>query len=774
MAVSAQLLNDSTSKPDIYIGRTDLGAYTLTVTSSVAVTATDIRLQFPTTIFTVSDVSKMIVSSGGWKPTVQGNMLVLGGSQPIAAGGSLQIRLGAVRSSLLSQTNADLGVRVNGQNSSPACRIFLLRYPESAGDLRQSMAAALLPDSSVYRTPQDNDIIHNMLLLQLSNLQPGEPLVTKPWVDTPTVLLSFVYGDSIGALTPADPEDRYSAWNIKASVEATYHDGQQTYEWDATNPDPGGGATDPIWTLKPVDTNRAVLGAGSGATASFIVEDITTQAPHGTTLAYLQYSNFPGYDDGYFSLPLRKIEPTPNIIFFNAVPSNLANLGDEATLRWQCFDIRQVKLQFGNTTLDSAKGEIGTGVSSIAEYKIKLDTTTQFTLNAYQKLNASTPDFTSQFTVNVPPVSIDSFLASADSGTLPAEVQLSWETRAALSATITAPGQSDYEIPEKDLSAGSYPVFPPKPLTYTLTVQGQGGPLVRKLDLFFLKRGFTTFHTGTDFGALSGAILLGNAQVLWLFSPDQGKAIFNTRDGQTWTQVAAFADSFVARSNAGGVFWKGKFWIMGGDTGPQRLNDIWSSGDGLQWTQVTAGAAWSGRSDFGCVVFQDKLWVMGGVDQNYQLLNDVWCTSDGSNWQKVGTAGWAPRSRFGVAASSTTLYVVGGLIDINTVSADLWTCEQGGTWSQQPGLPASNRSDPIVFSRDSALYVLGGIAPDGTALKDLHRYSSSSWSALPGIDWTVSRPGATWFRGGLWIAAGTRGTHGSGAGPNKDVFVLML
>lgn len=774
MAVSATFLNDSTQKPEIYIGRSDLGSYTLTLRSPSALTAVDIRLQFPGTLFNAADVAQIKVLTTGWAATVQGNMLVLKGSQLIDAGGTLIIKLGSVVSSLTSQTNADLGVRVNGQNISPPYKIFLLRYPEFAGDLRQNMAVQLLPDSSVYVTPLDNVTIENLLVLQLTNLKPSEDLVTEPWVDTPTVLLSFVYGDSIGALTPSDPKDPFSAWNIKTSVEATYHDGHQTYEWDATNPDSGAGANDPVWTLKPVNTNRAVLGPASGATAAFVVEKITTQAPRGATVAYLQYSDFPGYDDGYFTLVLQKREPTPNIIFFNAVPSNLAKLGDEVTLRWQCFDVQQVKLQFGDTTLDSAKGQIGTGVSGIDQYKIKLDTTTQFTLNAYKTLNAATPDFTTQFTVNVPPVALDAFVATAYSGTLPARVSLTWQTRAALSAVISAPGQSDYVIPRGDLVSGSYPVFPQKPITYTLTVQGQGGPLSKSLDLFFLNRGWNTFNSGTDFKALSGAVLLGNANTLWLFSPDTVKAIFNTRDGQTWTQVAGFDDSFPARSNAGGVYWKGKFWLMGGDTGAQRLNDVWSSNDGMQWTQVTANAAWSGRSDFGCVVFKDKLWVLGGSGQSYQPLNDLWCSSDGSNWQKVGTAGWAPRSRFGIAASDTTLYVVGGQTDINTVSNDVWTSSQGSTWEEQPPLPASARSSPTVFTRDGGVFVLGGVAPDGSALGDLNCYSDNGWSVLPGLAWSISRPGSTSFRGGVWIAGGTTGTHTPSAGPNKTVYALML
>ena len=213
---------------------------------------------------------------------------------------------------------------------------------------------------------------------------------------------------------------------------------------------------------------------------------------------------------------------------------------------------------------------------------------------------------------------------------------------------------------------------------------------------------------------------------------------------------------------------------MGGDTGAQRLSDIWSSSDGKQWSQVTANAAWAGRSNFGCVVFKDKLWVLGGVDQNYQWLNDLWCSSDGSNWQKIGTAGWTPRSRFGLAASDTTLYVVGGQTDTTTLSGQVWSSGDGSTWEQQTLLPASTRSDPIVFTGDAGLFVMGGIAPDGSALGDLNAYSGSSWSVLPGLAWSVSRPGCTLFRGGVWMAGGTTGTNTPSAGPNKKVYALML
>jgi hypothetical protein len=775
MTFNATFLNDFSNKPEIYIGRSDLNTYTLAIASDTPVTATDIRIVFPSRIFTASDVGAIHVETAGWNKTVQGNTLIVNGSETI--GNELVIKLSGVASSVAIQTNDNLGVRVNGQNISPPYKIFLLKYSETARDMTQDVLAQLLPiPANVYITPSGNSVmIENQLVLQLTNRKPKEPLVTKEWVDTPTVQLSFVYGDDIGSLTTADdPNDPFTAWKIKASVEATYEQGQLTFEWDAWNPDPGSGGTNPIWTFKPVMTNREVLGYGSGATASFLLEAIATRAPEGTTLAYVQYSNFPGYNDGYFALSLQKQEPRPSIIFFNAVPSNLADLNEEATLSWQCFDIQQVKLQFDGKTLDSSQGEIESGVNGVATYKIKLGKTTQFTLNAYRIPDSFTPDFQRQVTINVPPVQIAGFDASAYEGTLPAAVDLTWQTSAALSAQITAPGQNAYKIPQVDLNTGTHKVFPQKPISYTLTVQGQGGPLEKSVDLFFLKKGWTMFQSSIDFSAPKGPLLLAVDKTLWLMSTDSEGAIYNSQDGQIWTQVAIFPDA-LKRSWANGVYWKNKFWIMGGDDGALRLNDVWSSSDGMNWTLETANAAWHARSNFGCVIFKDKLWVMGGLDQNYQASNDIWNSEDGSNWTKVGQADWSPRSDFGLAASEDILYVFAGKIGVDSLENDFWKSRDGMIWEQEPHSRAAERANPIVFAKGQTFYAFGGVADDGTPLAYLESYSSQSgWGALPGIKWGVCYPGYTIFRGGLWIAGGTSEYDSESAGQNNNVYTLKL
>ena len=773
MTYRATFLNDQTQKPDIYIGRSDLGAYTLTITSDSSETVTDIRVQFPTTILTSSDVGKITVATASWKGTVQGNQLVLSGSQSITSQSSIVIKLTGVASSLSTQTNADLGVRVQGTNISPPYKIFLLKYPEAARNLQDDLQVKLLPLPFVYVTPDNNVVIKNQLVLQFTNLKPNEDLVTKPWVDTPTALLSFVYGTDIGSLTPADNVSNvYSAWNIKASVQATY----QGHEWNATDPDPGSGGTDPLWTFKPIAANKSVLGSGAGATASFVIEDIATQNPVGTTVAYLQFSNFPGYNDGYFTLSLNKQEPQANILFFNGLPSNLHTLGEEVTLSWQCFDIQQVKLSYGNTTLDSAKGDISTGTTGVATHKVKVNSTTTFHLEAFKILHSTSPDRAAEVTVTVPEVSIESFQDVAHSASSSKDkVTLSWQMQGATSAILSTPGQADYHIPKADLNAGSHDVFIQAPTTYSLVAQGYKGPKTKSVSLFFLPQGWTNIKASVDFHALNRPLLYGTSDTLWLMNPGEDKGIYNSTDGHFWSQVGLFPESLTPRSGSDGVYWKDKFWVMGGTNATNWFHDVWSSSNGVSdWTAEATSAQWSIRSNFRCVVFQDKLWLMGGHDQNYQPLKDVWNSTDGKTWHKVGDANWTPRSDFGLAASSDTLYVFGGKTGPNSYSKELWSSKDGVHWTLAPQPNMDPRINPIVFTSGGAFYVFSGVSESGDPLMDFGVYQNTGWGMLPGIGWNVCNPGYTIFRGALWITGGTANCNSGSETANNVVSVLKL
>jgi hypothetical protein len=67
----------------------------------------------------------------------------------------------------------------------------------------------------------------------------------------------------------------------------------------------------------------------------------------------------------------------------------------------------------------------------------------------------------------------------------------------------------------------------------------------------------------------------------------------------------------------------GRIWVIGGDDGSSRKNDVWYSINGSSWTQATSVASWSKRYNHTSVVTSDgRIWVIGGYDGSHK--NDVW------------------------------------------------------------------------------------------------------------------------------------------------------
>ena len=65
---------------------------------------------------------------------------------------------------------------------------------------------------------------------------------------------------------------------------------------------------------------------------------------------------------------------------------------------------------------------------------------------------------------------------------------------------------------------------------------------------------------------------------------------------------------------------------------PETKNDVWNSSDGETWTQVTAAAAFPARSEHVSLVFGGKMWVFG------RTARDAWYSTDGAAWTQANTS----------------------------------------------------------------------------------------------------------------------------------------
>ncbi|HEY4281185.1 MAG TPA: kelch repeat-containing protein [Conexibacter sp.] len=772
MTIAVSFLNEQTQQAAVYIDRPEWSAFTvqLTTDSTTPIAVPSVRVRFPTSIFAVGQAAKVTVASDGWQAAATGPMLTLtpSASLVLSASAPIVIALTGVVATATAATN-DV-VQVDAGGAAPTTKLFLMRAPVGAGDLNKALEVDFLPQA-VFRSPGANTI-ENVLILRLVNRNPTSPLVSAAWARTPTVHLSFVYGDDIGSLTPDDAPagDPHSAFNIEVDVSATYAGGKTTYEWEATPPDPAQTDVPPVWTLQPVPENLAVLGAGSGATAEFRISGLSTAAPAGNTPVYLQFTDFPGYDDCVITRSLSKAEPTPAIVFFDGVPTYVTDLDESVTLEWQTTQMARVELQQHGQPLD------GPFDTDHGTYTTSIDRNTDFALLAYAQPGDPRPAYTQPWTARVPDARA-TFTADKTTVAAGSTVTLTWAIEFARAAEIlveTAGGDpSHYDIPAADLAGQTHDVFPMRPTTYTLRLTGEGDPPDQPISVFVLPIGWTRRAMGFDPAAGQGPLLFGTDSGLILVGGQSANGVFESGDGSGWDKVGVAA--FPARDYAAGCALGDQLWIMGGlqtsghPSVDRPSNDVWSSVDGVRWTMATGAAPWPARSDFACAAFAQKLWVFGGRGVNQQVLGDVWSSPDGVAWTQVlGSAPWTPRAGAAVTVHQDQLWLFGGQSGDGTVTDDLWVSKDGTTWTKRgtafDGGPDARRRATLASLGGNELYLFGGIGSRGQPLNDLQIYEGGGWDLGTGPSpWTISDPGFTVWRGALWFAGGTDGGASSGA-----------
>ncbi len=225
---------------------------------------------------------------------------------------------------------------------------------------------------------------------------------------------------------------------------------------------------------------------------------------------------------------------------------------------------------------------------------------------------------------------------------------------------------------------------------------------------------------------------------MWIVGgdPNQGHFMFdvwNSGDGKNW--------NFVNRDKP--VPWgprvlhhtlafKGKIWVMGGQTLPPFVEgaekfyrDIWTTSDGIVWEQVTPREPyWPQRGMIGGnVVFKDRMWILGGGTYDTpetprrKFFNDVWSSADGVNWEcHVENAPWEARQYHDVAAFDGRMWVMEGYGPEKEAGNrnDVWHSSDGSNWYPLPNTPWPPRHAAAAFVHDNALWMVAGnnMTPD--------------------------------------------------------------
>jgi len=215
-------------------------------------------------------------------------------------------------------------------------------------------------DTPVVYTGEGRSLTLHLVNKGKEALVPGG---SKDWGGlTPTFQLTLVYGDGAGALTTVA-----KATSIAVDIANEYGN-----VW--VPPQRRFQVKDPYWILQPnPDGGGKVLRAGEHATIEFAVTGIDATLPDGLdsaiTVAYVSWSDIPGYDDGSTAVIITK-KAGPRVTTFTADPPSVpaGQTSIQTVLTWATlhatgvrFDAPQVNP--AATFWTSGSGPIEGGIS---------------------------------------------------------------------------------------------------------------------------------------------------------------------------------------------------------------------------------------------------------------------------------------------------------------------------------------------------------------------------------------------------------------------------
>ena len=241
---------------------------------------------------------------------------------------------------------------------------------------------------------------------------------------------------------------------------------------------------------------------------------------------------------------------------------------------------------------------------------------------------------------------------------------------------------------------------------------------------------------------------------LWVLGGDDGGGRTNdiwwsANGGMSWSKVTVEETHWSSRELHQAFAYDRKLWVLGGLDGSKK-NDIWmSSNGGVNWSQVTVnGTYWSARYSHQAFAYESKLWVLGGFASNFK--NDIWWSANGGvSWSNVTVEGqnWPTRYSHQAFGYDSKLWVLGGQTDILIYKNDIWMSTNGGTnWiltAIDGGGHWTRRANYRAFGYDSKLWVLGGQHLDSDRVI---RIENDIWmSSDEGINWSkVTVNGIHW------------------------------
>jgi uncharacterized protein (TIGR02145 family) len=322
-------------------------------------------LYLPTAFFTVGQQQAMKVTGDGWAATLDTAgtpvfNVTRTSAGSWAVGATVEFTVAGVQSSGPPGNDSVAIVPANIEGDLPLEMDppLVAAYPPEPGNLKLSDVLQVTLDSqgSVLRSASAGDPLSNTLYLTLKNTGAAALATGTARVGNPQVHVSFVYGNTSGALAPdgydpAKGPQTGSAWNIKAGIESAQ------MPWTAANPRWDSEKPHPQWTLAPAQNNLQVLGPASGdqANVTFTFSGVVSVTPTGHTQMLVLCDGFArddktAYDPELFVLDIVKVDAPPTrglLSFFGpdpVIPVSDPNGQVAIPLRWSMFDVASVRL----------------------------------------------------------------------------------------------------------------------------------------------------------------------------------------------------------------------------------------------------------------------------------------------------------------------------------------------------------------------------------------------------------------------------------------------
>lgn len=407
----------------------------------------------------------------------------------LAAGQPLSISLGNIRAVGLPRP---LSFRVEARRLPPTMPAWSRAIPimavtrPPAGPQRLPVEFTVNQENpTVYIS--DGETIPNHLVFRLTNTS-REPITVgnRDWeAKPPKFTLTFFYAepddDGHGALTTVQHADRFRSVTVQA------YGNRMNANWVR-------GRTPYCEILPQRDSSAAntrILGTGGAAHFEFMIHNIVTALPEGTTQAFLTWTNFHGYGDDFASVTLRKRYPRSDILRFHSLTPTEIKPGEPVRLAWQTSALKRVVLSWID---DNKVRELSTDRQEIRfnEHDFSIgalgpqDGPVQFTLRGYLNNNSEVQLRQLLVRVQVDPPKITSLTLrppafAFDAQHREATVVVSWTAENARWAEIVSgaiPASTDVKSAEADLRAM---VTSPHSMRYqmssgyTLRVHGWGG-----------------------------------------------------------------------------------------------------------------------------------------------------------------------------------------------------------------------------------------------------------------------------------------------------------